>query len=142
MRILTSKTLNTTATARSRGTSAGGAVFSLDDTAQPATPAKVQGGRAAAPPDGLIAIQAEEGRAERRRRGLRRGRQVIDALDALKAALLAGRITPAVEARLAAAVADDMPTGEPGLDELLDAMSLRAEVELAKLAQARRRQGG
>jgi len=83
--------------------------------------------------DALLALQGLEDLPERRRRGLKRGRNVLDALDALKLALLAGVTDSAALASLkvaAGALAES--SGDPGLDGVLAEIALRAEVELAK----------
>lgn len=69
--------------------------------------------------------------AIRRREALRAGRGLLDALDAIRLDLLDGRgdALPALAGRLAAAEA---LSGDPELDELLDHIRLRAEVEIAK----------
>lgn len=138
MRIVDPKSVNATGTVRNaRGaTRTGGARFSLDSgsvvqRAETHAPASILGGLEA-----LIAIQTEDTTRERRRRTARRGQGMLDVLDELKLALLAGRIPPELQARLSAALRDPMPSGDPRLDSLMDAIELRAEVELAKLKQA------
>jgi hypothetical protein len=87
--------------------------------------------------DALIALQGLEDLPERRRRGLKRGRRALDALDALKLAVLAGIADSAALASLKVATAAlGESTGDPGLDNVLAEIALRAEVELAKLGLA------
>ena len=84
--------------------------------------------------DALLALQGEEGAGERRRRGLRRGHALLDGLDRLKAALLSGRVPVADLRALAARLAEARGlSGDPGLDDILAQVDLRAQVELAKL---------
>ncbi len=81
-------------------------------------------------------MQGEGDPAERRRRSLKRGNDLLERLDALKAALLSGRVGQAQLQRLAAQVAArGGPSGDPGLDEVVAHIELRAQVEIAKLSR-------
>jgi Class II flagellar assembly regulator len=83
----------------------------------------------------LLAVQGEDP-SERRRRSLRRGHDLLEGLDRLKASLLAGRIDRADLTVLAAQVAGSREaTGDPQLDDLLGHIELRVQVELAKLGR-------
>lgn len=104
-----------------------------------AAAAKSTSGPASAAPlatlDALLALQGEGDPGERRRRSLRRGHDLLDALDRLKAGLLAGRLSPGELQGLAARLADrPESSGDPGLDEVLAHIELRARVEIAKLS--------
>jgi hypothetical protein len=84
--------------------------------------------------DALLALQGEGDPAERRRRSVRRGHDLLDALDRLKAALLSDRIATADLQHVAAKLAERRDfSDDPHLDELLSHIELRAKVELAKL---------
>jgi hypothetical protein len=141
MRIVDQKSVNSVGGARSgRGASAaGGARFTLDaGTAavklEAKAPISILGGLEA-----LIAIQSEDNTREKRRRSARRGQSMLDVLDELKLALLGGHLPADLQSRLSAALREAMPSGDPQLDGIIDAIELRAEVELAKLKQAQRR---
>jgi len=103
-------------------------------------PAAAESRRPAAPAlsapglDALLALQAEEETPrQRRRRAMRRGRGLLDALDDLKLALIDGRADPRALAGLAQSLAERRgETGDAGLDETLSAIEVRAHVELAK----------
>jgi hypothetical protein len=83
----------------------------------------------------LLAVQGEDA-SERRRRSLRRGHDLLDGLDRLKASLLAGRIDRANLRALAAQLAGSREvTGDPQLDDLIGHIELRVQVELAKLGR-------
>lgn len=101
-------------------------------TAQEARPATAP--KTTANIDALLALQGiEEDPAERRKRGVQRGRGALDVLDDLKLGLLSGNLTPATLARLRdAATALKTSSGDPGLDSVLSEIELRVEVELAK----------
>ncbi|ACL59572.1 flagellar assembly protein FliX [Methylobacterium nodulans] len=88
--------------------------------------------------DAILTLQAEaEDPAERRRRHARRGHDLLDALDRLKAALLGGRVSTADLKAIAGRLAERPgPTGDLRLDDLIGQIELRAEVELAKLGVA------
>ena len=86
--------------------------------------------------DGLLALQAEEDTQERRRRQARRGHDLLDGLDRLKAALLAGRVPMGELERLRVMLAARAgASGDPQLDEVLAHIELRLAVELAKLGR-------
>lgn len=112
-----------------------GAGFSLptrEGTAAARTAAPVAAGSL----DGLLAVQAEEDSGQRKRRQARRGHDLLDGLDALKAALLAGRVDAGRLAQLAEALSSRREsTDDPRLDEVLAHIELRAAVELAKLGR-------
>ena len=88
--------------------------------------------------DALLALQGEGDPGERRRRSVKRGHALLDALDHLKAALLGGRVAAADLRAIVSRLSDrgDL-SGDPRLDELLAHIDLRAQVELAKLGAAR-----
>ena len=112
-----------------------GTGFSLPSEESTST-ARRSGVASAGPLDMLLAVQAEEDATERKRRQARRGHDLLDGLDQLKAALLAGKIDIARLQRL-----KDMlelrreGTDDPRLDEVLAHIELRAAVELAKLGR-------
>ena len=84
--------------------------------------------------DALIALQGVEDPTERRRRAVKRGNSALDALDELKLGLLAGTLDTATLVRLKNAVGDLTElSGDSSLDSVLAEISLRLEVELAKL---------
>lgn len=88
--------------------------------------------------DALLAVQGQEDPTERRRRSLRRGHDLLDSLDNLKAALLSGRVEAQALQGLARQIAaQQSESGDPGLDEVVAHIELRAQVELAKLGRAK-----
>lgn len=103
-------------------------------------PGKTGAPRSAAPLatlDAILALQGgdEEAGQERRRRSARRGRDLLDALDDLKVALLSGEVSPAALRRVSDRLAGAKPSGDPGLDGVVAEIELRAQVEIAKLAR-------
>ncbi len=112
-----------------------GAAFSPDarETGAPRT-ASLSATAAPASLDALIALQVGEDPRERRRRSVRHGQELLDELDRLKAALLAGRVPAADLKRLAGRLGQRPElSGDPRLDDLVAQIELRALVELAKL---------
>jgi hypothetical protein len=84
----------------------------------------------------LLAVQEQGDQQERRRKQARRGHDLLDGLDRLKAALLAGRVLPSELERLRATLTQQREaTDDPRLDEVLAHIELRAAVELAKLGR-------
>ena len=87
--------------------------------------------------EGLLSLQEVADGIGGRRRAIKRGETLLDALDDLRHALLVGSLPrPRIEtlARLAAETAS--VTDDPRLAEVLAEIELRAAVELAKLGDA------
>ena len=80
----------------------------------------------------LLALQAVEDPLLKRRKLVRRGNQLLDTLEEIKADLLVGRASDGRLNQLMALISQARERGEPGLDGLLDDIELRARVELAK----------
>ena len=81
----------------------------------------------------LMALQGVEDATERRRRAIRRGGGLLDRLDELKLALLAGEAGDSALERLSRGLREERPIdADPGLNSLLAQIDLRAAVELAK----------
>jgi hypothetical protein len=117
-----------------RQAAAPGSRFRLDGGRQES--ASVGGVTASAPLDALVALQAEEDTTERKKRQVKRGHDLLDGLDRLKADLLAGRVSPAqLQALKTQLGARREATGDAGLDELIAFIELRVAVELAKLGR-------
>ena len=86
----------------------------------------------------LMALQGVEDATERRRRAIRRGGGLLDRLDELKLALLAGEAGDGALDRLTRTLREERPVdADAELNSLLDQIDLRAAVELAK-AELRR----
>ena len=133
MRILGTNGTSATSTGNAAKRSSSG-TFSLEgeNTARSAAPAA--GMRSIAGLDTLLALQAVEEPGEKRRRAVKRGRNALDALDALKLGLLSGTLDTGALARLKAAASGlSEATGDPGLDTVMAEIDLRVEVELAKI---------
>lgn len=112
----------------------GGPAFELGGTVKPQEARAASAAQSVAGLDALLALQMVDDPLAGRRRGVRRGRAMLDALDELKLSLLAGRLPARDLARLLAAVEGrERDSEDPRLESLLDEIELRARVELAKL---------
>jgi hypothetical protein len=98
------------------------------------TAAKVAAPAAATAIEGLMALQEISDEAGGRRRAIAHGDKLLDALDGLRHALLAGALPRARIEELGRLAAEAVPlTHDPRLAEILGEIELRAAVELAKL---------
>lgn len=91
---------------------------------------------------GLDAILTLQGNAdspgERRKRSTKRGHDLLDGLDRLKASLLSGRVSTGELQAIAGRLAERASSsGDPRLDGLVADIELRAAVEIAKLSIGR-----
>lgn len=112
-----------------------GAAFELPKKTS-AAPARSASLHAAAPLDTLLAVQAQEDPGERKKRQARRGHDLLDGLDRLKAELLSGRVQVSGLERLKGMLsARREVTDDPRLDDVLAHIELRVAVELAKLGR-------
>lgn len=126
--------------ATGRRTDAGRA-FSIGESAQQSrvgTSATTQTGMLAGL-DAILTLQGnEDAPQERRRRSVKRGHDLLDGLDRLKAAILGGRVATHELQIIAARLSDRADSsGDPRLDGLVADIELRAAVELAKLEALR-----
>jgi hypothetical protein len=113
----------------------GSAAFTLP-TKESGSSARGGAVSSAGPLDTLLAVQAYEEPHERKKRQAKRGHDLLDGLDQLKAALLSGRVQMSELERLKGMLAlRRETTDDPRLDEVLAHIELRAAVELAKLGR-------
>lgn len=83
--------------------------------------------------DALVALQTVDGDKPGRRRARERAGRILDSLDELRIALLDGRLSEGQLQRLVTSIAAERTlTDDPRLNDLLDEIDLRAQVELAK----------
>jgi hypothetical protein len=112
-----------------------GAPFILDEASHATSSARTAPTTSVASLDTLLALQGAqlvEDPVERRKRALRRGRSMLDVLEAMRGDLLVGRLGTDRLVQLMAIIGQARDQSEPGLDRLLDDIELRARVELAK----------
>lgn len=83
---------------------------------------------------GLLALQETRPTPSARRRAVARAAAILDDLDELRGVLLEGGAPAEVAARLQSLVRTELQRGnDEQLETILDAIDLRAQVELAKL---------
>jgi len=86
------------------------------------------------PVDGLFQLQEVPDALAQRRRAVQRGGTLLDRLDDLRLALLAGSLSPGQLSELQRAISSERGlVDDPRLLSVLDEIDLRARVELAKL---------
>lgn len=132
MRIENNLKIGGNAASRTSKGASSGASFSVGESVPASRPATSYAAAPAGPLDALLALQAVDTATEGRRRQMRRGRSLLDAMDAMKADLLAGRLSEGNLNQLMALIGLARERTDPELDGLLDEIELRARVELAK----------
>ncbi len=125
----------TSASPALRKADATGAFLPGGQTAAPASSPTSAPAGSLAGLDAILTLQSQdEPPNERRRRFARRGHDLLDGLDRLKASLVMGRVSTrelqAIAGRLSERTGS---SGDPRLDGLIADIELRAAVELAKL---------
>ena len=115
---------------RRRGTSASG--FEPIAPQGPGNAAAASGAQAIQGVEAILALQSVEDPTAERRRAVQHGNEMLDALEEMKVALLAGSASPQQLDRLAALVASRTETDDPELNAALADIDLRVRVELAK----------
>ena len=89
--------------------------------------------------DAILTLQGQgEQPGERRRRFAKRGHDLLDGLDRLKASLVMGRVSTRELQAIASRLSERAESsGDPRLDGLIADIELRAAVEIAKLSATR-----
>jgi hypothetical protein len=119
-----------------KGSASSGQGFSLpgettsSDAPSPATGASVSGVSSL---DAILALQSVDGNEDRERRAVQHGHDLLDQLEALRADLLAGHISPQRVGSLLSLIRAKQSAEDPNLSSLIGDIALRARVELAKL---------
>jgi hypothetical protein len=120
----------------------GGGGFRLpgaSDAAGPAQAAPVARAASVMGMEALLALQEVGDPLTRKRRAVSRAGRILDELEGLKMALLDGSVSGHDLQRLKRAVQEARDrTDDPGLEDVLEEVELRAAVELAKLEVAAR----
>ncbi len=113
-------------------------VRSTIGTGGPESAQSVEGTAAVAGVDAILAVQEVSDSTEGRSRGLLRqyGDDLLNRLDELKLAILTGAIAKDDLAELAQKLRQKrQQSDDPKLNEIIDEIELRAEVEIAKLTR-------
>ena len=114
--------------------SASGGFFVPDDAPKVATNAAAPVASATGI-DALLALQAVEDPLFAKKKAVRRGNQLLDTLDSIKADLLVGHVDEGRLNQLLTLLSQARERKMPGLDAVLDDIELRARVELAKFGR-------
>ena len=85
--------------------------------------------------DALLALQAVDDATTGRRKAVRRANLLLDALEEIKADLLAGRVGEGRLNRAIALLQQAKTRIDPALDAIVADIELRVRVELAKLGR-------
>lgn len=83
--------------------------------------------------DAILALQSVDGNEDRERRAVQHGHDLLDQLEALRADLLAGHISPQRVGSLLSLIRAQQSADDPKLSGLIGDIALRARVELAKM---------
>lgn len=132
-------TSSTGSTAGSGGAKPAAEGFSLGmgGVGGPSRASGVAGTAGVAGVSSLLALQGLGGPEEAKQRALRKGRRLLDALDRLQVAMLDGGPKASHVGLLSRALAEQRdPSGDQGLDDVLNWAEVRAAVEVAKLQRA------
>lgn len=119
---------------RRAGKAGGG--FSLPDakgSEAAASSGGVAGGSTVQSLDAILALQSVDNSEDRSRRAVQHGHDLLDQLEALRADLLAGHVSPQRVGALLSLIRAKQQVGDQQLNGLIDDIALRARVELAKL---------
>lgn len=114
------------------GRSSSGVAFHVNDGSQPQKAGQIAQAAPAHDIGSLLALQAVEDPTVRRKKLIRRGNQLLDTLEEVKADLLLGKVSEGRLNQLMALISQARERSDPSLDGLLDDIELRARVELAK----------
>ena len=112
--------------------SGSGVAFHVNDGTTAARPGALSQAAPAQDIGSLLALQAVEDPLMKKKKLVRRGTQLLDTLDAIKADLLVGKVSDGRLNQLMALIGQARESGGPGIDGILDDIELRARVELAK----------
>ncbi len=134
MRIEWNPLLRPTTQRRDEKATVGDRSFGTALTGETGAAASLQGASAMPAVEGLLTLQEIADGQGGKKRALQRGEKLLDALDGLRHALLAGALPRAQLETLARLAAETTPLVEDArLQEILGEIEVRAAVELAKL---------
>ena len=118
-----------------QGSSAGRPLFEIGESHPASRPDATQASSAPTEIDAILALQAVEDPTHGKRKAVKRGRALLDNLEALKAELLGGHVSEARLDRLLSLVRQAKDRVDPELDAVIEDIELRVLVELAKLGR-------
>lgn len=85
--------------------------------------------------EALLALQSVDDALYAKRKAVKRGNQLLDTLESIKADLLLGQVSEGRLNQLMVLIGQARQRNLPGLDDVLDDIELRARVELAKFGR-------
>lgn len=132
VRIESANRMSSVASRVSVGKYAPGQAFTMADVSAPARVARTNPVAQVAALDAILALQSVGDATGGKRKAVRRGTNLLDILDGIKADLLVGVISPERLDALIEVLSVYRDRTEPGLDAVLDDIELRVRVELAK----------
>lgn len=133
MRIESANRMSNVSTRNAVGKYAPGQAFTMADVSAPARVARAAPLSQVTPLDAILAIQSVGDAMGGKRKAVKRGANLLDLLEGMKADLLVGEITPERLHALVGELSNFRDRTEPGLDAILDDIELRVLVELAKM---------
>jgi hypothetical protein len=108
----------------------------LEEDGEVDTTSAVTGSASVGSIDALLSVQEMSGDEESRQQAKARGDELLQKLDALRHAMLAGDLSgDQLDGLVALVKTERAYITDPGLNETLDEIELRAKVELAKLGR-------
>ncbi len=117
-----------------RGAGSRGGDFELPNARKSVPRREVSGPAQISSIDTIVALQAVDDANDRRRQAVETGDRILDLLDDLKVGVLSGHIKESDLAQLRKTVEKQYSVDDdPGLNDVLRQIDLRARVELAKL---------
>lgn len=132
MRIESANRMSSVASRASVGKYAPGQSFTMSDVSAPAQVARAAPLAQVTPLDAILALQSVGDAMGGKRKAVKRGTNLLDILDGIKADLLVGIITPERLDALVEELSIYRDRTDQGLDAILDDIELRVRVELAK----------
>lgn len=133
MRIESANRITNVAARSGVGKISTGGTFTMADVAAPQKAARASSVVPVAPLDAILALQSiEDATSGPRRKAVKRGSNLLDLLDGIKADLLVGGISLDRLEAMVEELSIFRDRTEPGLDAVLDDIELRVRVELAK----------
>lgn len=115
-----------------QSTNSGSVFFDLGEEVSTARASSASAPSAATGIDALLALQSVEDPLFAKRKKVKRGLSILEALEDMKVDLLAGKMSEGRLHRLVGLIQQAKEKVDPELDSLLEDIELRALVELAK----------
>ena len=135
MRVSQTRRSNSAKSSRSgRSGAARGGEFQLPNLKKSTQRREIAGPSQISSIDTIVALQAVDDATDRRRQAVETGDQILELLDQLKIGVLSGRVKVSDLNLLKKTIEKQQAVdGDPGLNDVLKQIDLRARVELAKL---------